>query len=129
MPASPSKTPAAKRVPPAKAAKPAPLPEVEAEDAAGPATVRLKELVDRVVASTGAKKKGTKEVVEATLTELGLALGRGETLNLPDFGKLRVARPQGAQPGSAMTLKLRPAAKPPKKNSAEGGLAEAADQG
>ena len=129
MPATPSKIPAPKRAVVSKAPRPAPLPEVDAADAAGPVTLRLKELVDRVVASTGGKKKGTKEVVEATLTQLGLALQNGEMLNLPEFGKLRVARPQGAAPGSAMTLKLRPVAKGPKKNSADGGLAEPADQG
>ncbi len=68
--------------------------------------LRLKELVDRVVAATGGKKKGVKEVVEATLTQLGAALQKGESLNLPEFGKMRVAR-AGTGGGGAMTLKLR----------------------
>ena len=68
--------------------------------------LRLKELVDRVVAATGGKKKGVKEVVEATLLQMGEALKKGESLNLPAFGKLRVAR-AGAEGGGAMTLKLR----------------------
>ena len=68
--------------------------------------LRLKELVDRVVAATGGKKKGVKEVVEATLTQLGAALQKGESLNLPEFGKMRVAR-AGTEGGGAMTLKLR----------------------
>lgn len=68
--------------------------------------LRLKELVDRVVAATGGKKKGVKEVVEATLTQLGAALQKGESLNLPDLGKMRVAR-AGTEGGGAMTLKLR----------------------
>ena len=70
--------------------------------------LRLKELVDLVVAATGGKKKGVKEIVEATLAQMGSALQRGETLNLPSFGKLRVAR-AGAEGGGAMTLKLRQA--------------------
>ena len=70
--------------------------------------LRLKELVDRVVAATGGKKKGVKEVVEATLLQMGEALKKGESLNLPAFGKLRVAR-AGVEGGGAMTLKLRQA--------------------
>ena len=68
--------------------------------------VRLKELVDRVVAATGGKKAGVKEIVEATLLQMGEALKMGDTLNLPAFGKMRVAR-QGAEGSGAMTLKLR----------------------
>lgn len=68
--------------------------------------LRLKALVDQVVAATGGKKKGVKEIVEATLAQLGSALHKGESLNLPGFGRLRVAR-AGAEGGGAMTLKLR----------------------
>jgi Bacterial DNA-binding protein len=68
--------------------------------------LRLKDLVDRVVEATGGKKKGVKEIVEATLTQLGAALAKGESLNLPSLGKMRVAR-AGAEGGGAMTLKLR----------------------
>lgn len=132
MPAAPSPkaNPAPKRAMAAKAPKLAP-PSDGDDDAVqpGPATLRLKELVDRVAASTGGKKKGVKEIVEATLSQLGLALHNGEMLNLPAFGKVRVARAQGAAPGSAMTLKLRPAGPGPRKKSPEGPLAEPADQG
>ena len=58
------------------------------EDAAakGGAALRLKDLVDRVVTATGGKKKGVKEIVEATLLQMGAALQKGDTLNLPAFG-------------------------------------------
>lgn len=91
-------------------AEPALTPIAAGEDVADGKVVtsglRLKDLVDRVVAATGAKRKGVKEVVEATLTQMGDALERGETLHLPAFGKARVARP-GAAGGGAMTVKLR----------------------
>ncbi len=84
-----------------------------ADDAMGSETagkagsgLRLKELVERVVAATGAKKKGVKDIVEATLTQLSEALQKGESLNLPVLGKMRVAR-AGSEGGGAMTLKLR----------------------
>ena len=85
-----------------------PALSVVGEEAAAKAGagLRLKELVDRVVATTGGKKKGVKEIVEATLLQMGEALKKGESLNLPALGKMRVAR-QGAEGGGAMTLKLR----------------------
>ena len=44
--------------------------------------------------------------VEATLAQMGDALQKGESLNLPAFGKVRVAR-AGSEAGGAMTLKMR----------------------
>ena len=82
-------------------------PGVAADEVKGPIVLRLKELVERVTASTGGKKKGIKEVVEAALRELGQALELGHSLNLPGFGKARVAKPQGAESGAAITVKLR----------------------
>ncbi|MEO6300762.1 MAG: HU family DNA-binding protein [Paracoccaceae bacterium] len=79
---------------------------VEGEAKVVGAGLRLKDLVDRVVAATGGKKKGVKEIVEATLTQMGDALQRGETLHLPNFGKARVAK-AGTVGGGAMTVKLR----------------------
>ncbi len=117
------------RKPAVKKAPVTPVERVEGADpvAKGPAALRLKELVDRVAAATGGKKKGVKEIVEATLAQLGLALKNGEMLNLPALGKVRVAKTQGANPGSAMTLKLRPAGPAPKKQTTERALAEPAD--
>lgn len=99
--------------------------EATAEGAAKVASgLKLKELVDRVVASSGAKKKDAKAVVEATLAEIGRALASGEGLNLPVLGKLRVVR-AGAEGGGAMTLKLRqPAPGGAKGKSAKDTLAE-----
>lgn len=107
-----------KTAPSAKAAAPVAAPAEEAtpdapEAAAEPAvrtrgpSLRIKGLVDRVVEATGGKKKAVKEVVEATLTALGDALSRGEELNLPGFGKTRIARSTEKDGASHMTLKVR----------------------
>ncbi len=80
--------------------------EGEAAEGKGGSGLRLKELVDRVVAATGGKKKDVKGLVEATLLQMGAALQKGESLNLPTFGKVRIAR-QSKEEGGAMTLKLR----------------------
>ena len=91
----------------AAAGDPALAVEGEGEAAKGVAGLRLKQLVDRVVAATGGKKKGVKEIVEATLLQMGEALKNGENLNLPAFGKVRIARQAAEGTTGAMTLKMR----------------------
>jgi nucleoid DNA-binding protein len=71
------------------------------------ASLKKKELIDRVMAVTGGKKQEVKAVVEATLSVLGAALQSGEGLNLPPFGKARIAKSKGEGVSSAMTVKLR----------------------
>lgn len=71
------------------------------------ATLRVKELIERVSEHSGGKRKEVKEIVEATLAEIAAALNRGESLNLPAIGKLRVSRTREVPNGKALTLKLR----------------------
>lgn len=70
-------------------------------------SLRIKGLVDHVTEATGVKKKDVKAVVEATLAALGDALGRSEELNLPGFGRSRVARTVEKDGASHLTLKIR----------------------
>ena len=101
---------------PAKAEKPArakqakPKAETVKPDAAAVETaaasvgqMKLKDLIDGVVAKTGGKKPEVKAVVEATLAALGEALATGKALVVPPLGKLRVVKNKGP----ALTLKLR----------------------
>ncbi|MEO8244713.1 MAG: HU family DNA-binding protein [bacterium] len=106
----------------------------EVEDKAGNVNpgMMLKTLVDKVVAATGAKKKDVKEVVEATLIQMGEALKGGENLNLPGLGKLRIVR-RPVEGSGAMTLKLRQAGQGgghggARKNPDAEAIAEDADQ-
>lgn len=118
---------------------PAPKPKVVAETVASapvadtePQTagadrgtaLKLRELVSRVSDTTGGKKKDVKEIVEATLTALGEALAKGEELNLPGVGKVRVAKSADKEGRSLMTLKVRSAGAGKKKEPREA-LAEA----
>jgi len=96
----------------AEAPAPAPAP-VEATVVAparpvvaGP-VLRKKDLVDRVVARSGVKKKDVKPAVEALLEELGLAVSRGEELNLPPFGKLRVTREKETANARVLNCRIR----------------------
>lgn len=89
-------------------------------------SLKKKQLVERVAEAIGGKKKDVKEIVEATLTVLGEALQRGESLHLPPFGHAKVARSKGEGKDSSMTVKLRGAGekvvpKPKKETLAEVG--------
>lgn len=96
---------AAKPPPATKAGKLAPV-EVPVETSKANAALKLKVLIDRVTEASGAKRKDVKTVVEATLIQLGQALARGEAMNLPRLGHLRVAR-KATEDVPSMTLKLR----------------------
>lgn len=68
--------------------------------------LKLKDMIDQVAQTSGVKKKDVKLVVEAALTLMGAALGRGEAMSLPGLGHLRVAR-QATAASPVMTIKLR----------------------
>jgi len=92
--------------------------------------LRVKDLVDRVSNAGNFKKKDVRDIVEATLAELGRALEAGVVLNLPPFGKLRVGRTRDLANGSMMTLKLRRMpAKAGGKKAGIPGLADAGEAG
>lgn len=83
------------------------IAEGSAEKPDAAASLKKKQLVERVAEAIGGKKKDVKEIVEATLTILGEALQRGESLHLPPFGHAKVARSKGEGKESSMTVKLR----------------------
>lgn len=94
-------------------------PESAAGEGTASSTLKLRELVSRVVEATGAKKKGVKEIVEGTLVEIGAALLKGEELNLPGVGKVRVAKALEKDGVSLMTVKIRGAGGVKKKEPKE----------
>jgi len=126
-PARPKKPPARKSaatgqsaVPAAKPARSARIPAppkrpaiILEPDAAPPepvtkaAMLKKKALVDQVVQAVGGKKKGVKEIVDATLAALGDALSRGDGLNLPPLGRAQVNRQRDLDGGEMMIVKLR----------------------
>ena len=85
----------------AEEATAAPSPETAPEDdaaaddvqnnAAADTELDKKELVERVVARCGLKKREVKPSVEAALAILGEALAEGRELRLEPFGKLKVS--------------------------------------
>lgn len=94
-----------------KPAEPAVAPDETAPEATegkvkGP-SLKIRDLVQKVADATGGKKKDVKEIVEATLNELGEALSRGEELNLPGLGRTRVAKSAEKDGAALLTLKLK----------------------
>lgn len=71
------------------------------------ADLKKKELIDAVVARSGAKKKDAKPVVEAVLSILGECLADGRELNLQPLGKLRINRTEDHTGYRIIVCKLR----------------------
>lgn len=92
-------------------------------------SLRVKDLIERVTAAGEFKKKDVRDIVEATLVELGKALDEGYSLNLPPFGKMHIRNNRAIENGvSAMTLKVRRGpAKAAGANVEKEGLAEAGE--
>lgn len=90
--------------------------DLQDDASAASATLKLRELVTRVTDATGGNKKNVKDIVEATLTQLGIALAKGEELNLPGIGKVRVARSHDKDGRTMMVLKVRSAGSPKSKD-------------
>ncbi len=66
-----------------------------------------KELIDAVVAQTGAKKKDVKPTLEAALAVLGDAIAADRELNLEPFGKLRIQKVKETPTARVTIAKLR----------------------
>lgn len=73
----------------------------------GAPVLHKKDFLERVLATSGAKKKDAQTVVEATLKVLGEALSKGESLALPPFGKARVSRQIDKNGSDMLVIKLR----------------------
>ncbi len=71
------------------------------------APIKKPELIDRVMAETGLKKKDVKPVVEAMLAVLGRALVGGEELTVPPLGKLMINRTKEVSNATIVNIKLR----------------------
>lgn len=77
------------------------------EQAAVDMDLRKKELIEMVVARSGAKKKDAKPVIEAMLAVLGETVASGRELNLQPFGKLKINRRETKANGRVVMCRLR----------------------
>jgi nucleoid DNA-binding protein len=117
--------------PDAKPAAPVAAVDVVTETAKVALSLRVKDLIERVAAAGEFKKKDVRDIVEATLVELGRALEDGYSLNLPPFGKMHIRNSRAIDNGaSAMTLKVRRGpTKPTAPNAEKEALAEVGEAG
>ena len=69
--------------------------------------VHKRDFVDRVVATTGARRADARPIIEATLLQLGLILSAGQTLAVPPLGRARINLERDARGGDVITLRLR----------------------
>jgi len=99
---------ASARKPAAKAAAAEAGAPAEAESAPeGAGTLRFKDLVERVAAASGARRKDVREISEAVLKVLGDALDAGDSLQLPPLGRAKVARHRETGKGEMLVIRLR----------------------
>lgn len=110
------------------AAKPVAPPKATVVETIKPvvsgAPIKKPELIERVMAETGMKKKDVKPVVEGMLAVLGQSLVKGEELVIPPLGKVMVKRVKDVSNATIMNLKLR---HPHAKTEAKEPLAKAAE--
>ena len=77
------------------------------EDPVPARILHKREFLARVAAELDIPRAQIREIVEATLNQLGRAISDGETLALPPFGKARVSRQTTTRGGEVLVLRLR----------------------
>ncbi len=104
-------TPKVAKAPGKRAAQPkAPKSKIvtAAEPVVAANVVKKPDFLDNAVARSGVKRRDAKPAIEAALLELGEALLRGDELNLPPLGKIKVVKTKALNEGAqALTLKVR----------------------
>jgi len=69
--------------------------------------LQKRQLLAQVARRTSLRSSEVRTVVEATLAELGDAIGSGMTLALPPLGRARVSRRSDGSGGEVIILRLR----------------------
>ena len=100
--------PAAKRTTTKTAAKPATADAVsETSSVVALAALRKRELIDKVIERSGAKKKYAKPAIEAMIDVLGEALAEGRELNLQPMGRFKTQRSKDTSNARIIIAKIR----------------------
>lgn len=69
--------------------------------------LKKRELVERIIAKNGLKRRDVKPIVETMLEVLGDAINGGETLNLQPLGKVMVKRSKDSSNAKISIVKIR----------------------
>ena len=95
-------------------------------DPAARPQLRMRDVIERVMDRSGMKKGEARSAIEASMAVLADAIERGEDLDLPDLGKLKLQREKVTDTGGVYTLRLIRKRKAAAPNEA---LAEAGKEG
>ncbi len=101
----------------------------EIETAAGN-LLRKKELIEAAVERAGVKKRDAKPAIEAALSILGESIAKGQGVNIPELGKIKVQNSKELEGVKVMNLRMRRKLSDGATETAETdseGLAEAAE--
>ncbi len=78
----------------------------ETDDGADRVLLKRRDFIARVAARSGLPQGEARDAVDAVLAAMSEAIGRGEDLLLPPFGKLMVKREKQTARGSVRSLRL-----------------------
>jgi nucleoid DNA-binding protein len=81
-------------------------PEGGSSKVVGPELTK-KEMVERMVASTGMKKGDARRALEATMEAVAQGLREGYNLSLPPLGKVKIARTKDTPNGKMVVLRAK----------------------
>ncbi|MGR3323359.1 MAG: HU family DNA-binding protein [Pseudooceanicola sp.] len=100
-----------------RAARAAPVPDIALVETHVPVLakpeLKKRELIDKVVALTGQKKRDVRPTLEAAFAVLGEALDDGRDLNLEPLGKVKVNRHRVLSDGRVFNTRIRRKTQPP----------------
>ena len=77
------------------------------EDPGAARVLQMRQFVIHVAARAGMRSAQVKDIVEATLAELGEAIASGQTLALPPLGRARINRQRDVSGAEVIVLRLR----------------------
>lgn len=96
----------------AKSAATAAVTEAEVATPEGRPQVRMREIIERIMDRSGMKKGEARAAVEAATAVIADAIERGEDLDLPDLGKLKLQRQNETPKAKVYHLRLIRKSKP-----------------
>lgn len=69
--------------------------------------LQKRQLVARIAQRAGRRNAEVRDIVDATLAELGEAISAGQTLALPPLGRARISRQKDVSGAEVIVLRLR----------------------
>lgn len=76
-------------------------------DPANATVLQKRQFMNRIAQRTGQRNADIRDIVEATLAELGEAIAAGQTLALPPLGRARINRQKDVSGSEVIVLRLR----------------------